>query len=138
MILSIIGGMRKTCAAVFLFAAGLVAVAVFYSPLTSIGTPALYADNMPIGVVEGLCYPQESVVRVEAAGGEAELDALLARIDASKIKTVYTDDMVLVYAYCHRVCAVEQHLADGRAYNVMGAVRDGKIFVGAPILSGCY
>ena len=47
--------MKKFCAAVIVFAAVLVAVAVWFSPLSSQGSAYVYENNVPVRAVTD-CY----------------------------------------------------------------------------------
>ncbi len=127
-------------AAVFFIALILcgVGVGIYYSPLTAIGGDAyLYDNNIPIARLDGLCYGRDDIVRVDMTGGEAEMYAALDAIDAVPIETGEAGDCIVVYAFSPRVRASAM-LRDGKKYNVMAAVRDGKIAIGAPVLSGSY
>lgn len=130
--------MRKLCVALFLFAASIVFTAVWFSPLVGIGKAEAYSDNVAVGELSGVCYPRDALVRVELAGGESELNVALEKISAAPIKRVESDGLVIVYACSDRVCAKEQTLSDGRSYNVMAATDGEHVYIGTPILSGCY
>ena len=136
--MAIIDGMKKLYAAVIIFAVGIVFTAVWFSPFVSVGTPVAYYDNMPVGEIDGLCYRADELVRVDFSGGEKELNAALARIYARETERAENDGMVLVYAFSPRVCAKPQRLRSGKEYNVMACMRDGRISMGAPVISGCY
>ena len=130
--------MKKLYAVVFLLLAGVIFVAVWFSPLARLGTPYEYADNAPVGRIDGVCYAQNALVRVDFDGDEDSLYAALRKIDATTIKTVYDDDMLIVYAYSPRVAAEGYVTDSGERYNVMAAAHGGVVSIGAPILSGCY
>lgn len=130
--------MRKLSVALFLFAASLVFTAVWFSPLAGLGNPKAYNDNVVVGELAGVCYPQDALVRVELAGGESELNSALEKIFAAPIKRVEHDGLVIVYARSDRVCSNRQTLSDGRDYNVMAATDGKHVYIGTPILSGCY
>ena len=131
--------MRKLIVAVILFAVGIVFTAVWFSPFTAFDSPKAYRDNMPVGEISGICYSPDTLVRCDIEGGEDELYAALKTLCAREVKSVRTDDgMLIVYAYSERVCAKRQVLSDGREYNVMAACSDGRVSIGAPVLSGCY
>lgn len=130
--------MKKLCAAVILFALASVFTAVWFSPLAAFGAPEVYDDNSAVARVDGLCYGADDVVRVEFAGGGAELDNALSRMGAVKVKTVETADVTFVYAYSARVAASPLTDCDGNVYNVMAAYGDGTVKLGTPILQGCF
>lgn len=130
--------MRKLSVALFLFAASLVFTAIWFSPLIGLGTPEAYSDNVAVGELVGVCYSHDELVRVELSGGENEMSAALEKISAAPIKRVESDGLVIVYASSDRVCADRQTLSDGQDYNVMAATDGEHIYIGAPVLSGCY
>ena len=130
--------MKVFYAVVILFAAGLLGVAVWFSPLVSLGKPVLYADNAPISAVDGVCYPSDALCRVDFSGDERDMKSALGRIFAVTVKEVEIDGLTVVYAYSPRVSAPMQYLRSGEGYNVMAAHSCGNISIGAPILSGCY
>lgn len=135
--MAIIGGMKKFIAAVFLFAVGIVVTAIWFSPLAAFAQPNLYDDNVPIAAVQGLCYPADSVCRVDFCGGERDLFRALKAISASEIKRVEFDGAIYVYAYSPRV-AVKAQKTDGAEYNVMAVYSKGRVVIGTPVISGCY
>lgn len=130
--------MKKLYTAVILFAACLVFTAVWFSPLTELGNPVSYENNVPVGSLDGLCYSDDQTVRVDFFGCENDMHEALRRICARTVKSVEIDGMLIVYAYSPRVICDVQKLSDGREYNVMAACSDGKISIGTPILQGCY
>lgn len=130
--------MRKLCTAVILFAAGVCAVALLFSPLCALGAPQAYADNVAVRTYNGLCYPFDGNYRVDITGSERDMLCALSVIDATPVKSVSIGDMRVVYAYCPRVCSRLQTLPSGEKYNVMAAYSNGNISIGTPILSGCY
>ncbi|MDE6402064.1 MAG: hypothetical protein K2L54_05555 [Clostridiales bacterium] len=130
--------MKKLYAAVILFAVGIVFTAVWFSPLVLLGTPVAYYYNMPVCSLDGLCYRADELARVDFCGGEADLYSALERIGARETERADSDGMIVVYAYSPRVCAKLQRLKSGKEYNVMACLRDGRISVGTPVLSGCY
>lgn len=130
--------MKKLCAAVVIFAVGIVFTAVWFSPLRALGKPQAYADNAFENALDGLCYPYDAVARVDLSGDENDMFDALERIFARTVKRVRNDGLLVVYAYSPRVCAKSQTTSDGKTYNVMAAYSDGKICIGTPILSGCY
>ena len=113
-------------------------VAVWFSPLVSLGTPALYDDNVPVSTVRGVCYPSDALCRVDFDGDEDDMKSALNRLFAVTVKEVEVDGLTVVYAYSPRVSAQAQHLESGEGYNVMAAYSQGKISIGTPVLSGCY
>ncbi|MCH5166127.1 MAG: hypothetical protein J1G01_06970 [Clostridiales bacterium] len=130
--------MKKLCAVVFLFAAGIVFTAVWFSPLAALGTPVAYSDNIPITRLDGLCYSADSLVRVDFTGGEEAMYSALDRIGAQEVERAETGELLVVYAYSPRVCAKPQELRSGCKYNVMCACSGDAVSIGTPILSGCY
>ena len=130
--------MKKLYAVVFLFAVSIVFTAVWYSPLSEIGMPMAYSDNAAVERLDGLCYPADSLVRVDFSGGEDAMYRALDRIGARVVKKAETDGLLIVYAYSPRVCAKAQVLRGGQKYNVMCACSGDAVCIGTPILSGCY
>ncbi|MCH5153832.1 MAG: hypothetical protein J1F71_01330 [Clostridiales bacterium] len=130
--------MKVFYAVVILFAVGLVGVAVWFSPLVSLGAPELYDDNVPVSTVRGLCYPSDALCRVDFKGDDGDMRQALDGLFAVTVKEVNIDGLTVVYAFSPRVAAQAQHLDSGEWYNVMAAYSDGKISIGTPILSGCY
>lgn len=128
--------MKKLYAAFILFAALVVATAVWFSPFGGKGGARTYENNIPVGEV-GLCYPADATVRLDLDGGEAELFSALDGMCAKAIKTVELDGVTVVYAYSPRVCAEPLYIAEG-AYNVMAAYGGGHVAIGAPVLQGSY
>lgn len=134
----IIDGMKKLYTAVILLSAGLVFTALWFSPLSQLGTPTAYCDNIPVTALDGLCYPSDSPIRVDFSGSEAELYRSLDIMLADTVKTTEIDGMLLVYAHSPRVCAPVMYTSEGEVYNVMAAYSDGRICIGTPALAGCY
>ena len=130
--------MKVFCAVVILFVAGIVGAAVWFSPLTALGAPTIYADNAPVSSVDGVCYPEDAICRVDFSGTEGDMAAALKRIFATTVKEVELDNITLVYAFSPRVAAKVQYLNSGEKYNVMAAYSDGTISIATPILPGCY
>lgn len=130
--------MKTLCAVVILFAASLVGVAVWFSPLLSLGAVAAYDNNAPTSSLDGLCYPAGAVARVDFSGDAADMYDALDSMLAVTVKQVEFDGMTVVYALSPRVCAESQYLSTGEEYNVMAAYSFGKISIGTPLLSGCY
>ena len=130
--------MKKLIAVVFLFAAGLIAAAIWFSPLTGLGRVYAYDNNEIVGAMDGVCYAQNGLYRVDFSGDETAMTAALDKMGARVVKQVEMNDAVIVYAFSDRVCAEVQYTAEGEKYNVMAAYRDGNISVGTPLLSGCY
>lgn len=136
--MSIIGGMKKLYTAFIVFMAALVAVAVYYSPLAWIGTPAAYDNNARTADYDGVCYPAGEVMRVDISGGENELRAALDKLCCTVVKEVRDGERLYVYAVSPRVCAKTQYLKSGEGYNVMATAFGGKVCIGTPVLQGCY
>ena len=131
--------MKKLHAVVIFFVISLVGAALWFSPLNCLGAPVAYDNNMPIAELDGLCYPSDSICRVDFSGGSEDMYKALKKIYAKTVKQAETDDgMIIVYAYSPRVCAAAQRLSSGQEYNVMAAYSDGKVCIGTPLLSGCY
>lgn len=130
--------MKKLCAAVIIFAAALVCTAVWFSPLIVLGAPAAYKNNVEVKRVEGLCYSQSDVVRVDIAGDIEQLYAALERINATVVMTAEIDGATIVYAYSPRVAAKTLTTSDGQQYNVMAACGGGTVKIGAPVLQGSF
>ena len=131
--------MKTLYAVVILFVASLVGAAIWFSPLCGLGTPEVYDNNVPVGAVEGLCYPSDALCRVDFSGSEKDMKRALDSIFAVTVKEVKTDDgLTIVYALSPRVCAQSQYLRSGEEYNVMAAYSSGSISIGTPILSGSY
>lgn len=130
--------MKTLCAVVILFVSGLVGVAVWFSPLCALGTPKAYDNNSEVCSLEGICYPESTLCRVDFSGDIGDMNAALERIFAVTVKEVNSGELTVVYAYSPRVCADTQYLSSGEGYNVMAAFASGKISIGTPILSGCY
>lgn len=128
--------MKKLYAAFIVFAALVVATAVWFSPFGGKNGAMAYENNIPVGEV-GLCYPAGAAVRLDLDGGEAEVFAALSDIGARTVKTVELDGVTVVYAYSPRVCAKPLYVAEG-AYNVMAAYGGGRVAIGAPVLQGSY
>ena len=130
--------MKNLVAAILLLSVGIVFVAVWFSPLVGLGVPQAYSDNRAVCAYDGACYPADALIRVELAGGETELNRALEKICATSVKRVQADGLTIVYAYSGRVCSEEQILSDGRYYNVMAATDGAHVYIGTPVLSGCY
>lgn len=131
--------MKKLHAVVIFFVVGLIGAALWFSPLCSIGTPVAYDNNMPVCELDGLCYPSDSICRVDFSGGSEDMYKALKKIDAKTVKQAEASDgMIIVYAYSPRVCAATQRLSSGQEYNVMASYSSGNICIGTPLLSGCY
>lgn len=131
--------MKTLYAVVILFVVSLVGAAIWFSPLTSFGTPTAYDNNVPVHSLDGLCYPSDALCRVDFSGDEKDMKKALDSIFAVTVKEVTTDDgLTVVYAFSPRVCAEKQYLRSGEEYNVMAAYSSGSISIGTPILSGCY
>lgn len=132
--------MKKLLAVVFVFVLLLISVAIRFSPLNAVGAVKLYEDNVCVGNVEGFCYPQDALCRVDKSGSYNDMIRDLQRIGAKIIKTVRADsgDVTVVYAYSERVAGEECETKEGEKYNVMAAYRDGKYCIGTPVLSGSY
>ncbi|MBD5132807.1 MAG: hypothetical protein HDT28_09540 [Clostridiales bacterium] len=130
--------MKKLIAVVFLFAAGLIATAIWFSPLTGLGRVYAYDNNEVIAAVDGVCYSQNGLYRVDFDGDETAMTDALDKIGARVVKQVEVGDTIIVYAFSDRVCAEVQYTAEGEEYNVMAAYGNGNVSVGTPILSGCY
>lgn len=130
--------MKKLLAVVFLFMAGIVSAAVYFSPLCALGAPVFYANNSPQYAEKGVCYGEGSY-RIDARGGMNELYAALDKISAHTVSVRECDTVTVVYAYSPRV-SDEAYTFDGKRYNVMAAYdrADEKFAVGAPVLEGCY
>lgn len=130
--------MKTLYAVVILFVAGLLGVAIWFSPLSGLGTPTAYDNNVPVCSLDGLCYPADSLCRVDFSGSEKDMHNALDSIFAVTVKEVKTDGLTIVYGFSPRVCAAPQYLRSGEEYNVMAAYSSGNISIGTPILSGCY
>lgn len=130
--------MKKLLAAVILFVSGLLAVAVWHSPLASFGDVGAYVDNTEIAVFDGLCYPQNAAYRVEFAGDIGIMYSALDRIGARVVKVGAAGGRTVVYAYSTRVCADSIALDGGGRYNVMAATDGISVVIGTPILQGGY
>ncbi|MDE7164071.1 MAG: hypothetical protein K2O04_01420 [Clostridiales bacterium] len=130
--------MKTLCAVVILFVAGLVGVAVWFSPLCGLGAPTAYDNNTPVSSLDGICYPQGTLCRVDFSGDVGDMKNALDSILAVTVKEVESGELTIVYAYSPRVCADMQYLSSGEAYNVMAAHSSGNISIGTPMLSGCY
>ena len=130
--------MKTLYAVVILFAASLLGVAIWFSPLVSFGTPKAYANNVPISELDGLCYPSSTICRVDFSGDVSDMRKALNSMLAVTVKEVETDGMTIVYGLSPRVCAETQKLGTGESYNVMAAYSSGNISIGTPVLSGCY
>lgn len=129
--------MKKLCAAVIVFAAALVAVAVWFSPLVSRGDAYVYENNTPVRAVTGV-YGANDVVRTDFDGGEGEMYAFLRGMLATVVKTERADGVTVVYAVSTRVAAEMQTTFDGAEYNVMAAYENGHVVIGAPVIQGSY
>lgn len=131
--------MKTLYAVVILFVVGLLGTAIWFSPLSGLGTPTAYDNNAPICSLDGLCYPSDELCRVDFSGNENDMHKALDSIFAVTVKEVKTDDgLTIVYALSPRVCAEKQYLRSGEEYNVMAAYSSGTISIGTPLLSGCY
>ncbi|MCH5155342.1 MAG: hypothetical protein J1F69_01935 [Clostridiales bacterium] len=130
--------MKTLYAVVILFALGLLGVAVWFSPLVSFGTPTAYANNTPVSTLDGLCYPSDSLCRVDFDGDKKDMYSALDCIFAVTVKEVEISELTVVYAFSPRVCAKVQYLRTGEKYNVMAVHSGGNISIGTPVLSGCY
>lgn len=128
--------MKKLCAAVIVFAAMIVFVAVWFSPLALFGG-SVYADNEPVREARGL-YAATEVVRVDMEGGENELSDILGTMLARVVKTEQAGGITVVYAVSPRVAAAMQATCDGIEYNVMAAYGNGRVVVGTPVIQGSY
>ncbi|MCX4312967.1 MAG: hypothetical protein OSJ83_03760 [Clostridia bacterium] len=129
--------MKKFCAAVIVFAAVLVAVAVWFSPLSSQGSAYVYENNVPVRAVTG-CYGESDVVRTDFDGGEKDLENALRRMLATVVKKEQAGGRTVIYAYSPRVAADLQTTCDGLRYNVMAAYENGHVVIGAPVIQGSY
>lgn len=128
--------MKKTFVAVFLFLIGLVATAVWFSPLAGRGGFAC-ENNEPTERLDGLCYGADVAARVDFDGSCDDMRSALERMLAVTVKETESGGTFIIYAYSPRVSAVEK-LSDGREYNVMAAYADGHVCIGMPVLSGSY
>lgn len=128
--------MKRTFVAVFLFLIGLVATAVWFSPLAMRGGFA-YDDNEPIERLDGLCYDGAKYARIDFDGNIDDMMYALDSMLAVTVKETESGGTYIVYAYSPRVFAVEK-LGDGREYNVMAAYSNGHVCIGTPVLSGSY
>lgn len=130
--------MKKLCAAVFLLLVGIVVAAVWFSPLARFDALYEYRDNEPTAALDGACYRSDALVRADFGGDANDMFRALERIGATVVKTAYAGDVTIAYAYSPRVACESERLSDGTEYNVMAAYSDGRIAIGAPVLSGCY
>ena len=58
--------------------------------------PIEFRADAPIGKIEGVCYAPDALVRVDFDGGETELYAALDDMDATVVKAVETDGLLIV------------------------------------------
>lgn len=129
--------MKKILVAVFLFIGIVIAAAVWFSPLSALGTAKVYYDNAEFGEV-GLCYPHGATVRVDMPGGVERMYSALERIDATPVKQVEHSGTVTVYAISPRVVSDIMYTAEGEKYNVMASCDGNIVCIGTPVLAGCY
>lgn len=129
--------MKKTIVVFTVFIALAVATGLWFSPLSGLGEARSYYDNSEVEELVGACYNADTV-RVDLDGDESDMMAALDRIFARPIKTVRTDDSVIVYAFSPRVAAKSQMTSEGEKYNVMAACSERGIVIGTPVISGSY
>ena len=129
--------MKKLLVAVFLLIGCAVFTAVWFSPLSALGTPDIYYDNAVISG-GGLCYPQDATVRVDVAGGRERMYEALRMIDAEPVKEVEHNGTLTVYALSPRVATKRMYTSESAAYNVMASCDGDTVCIGTPVLAGCY
>lgn len=129
--------MKKIVAVFILFVICLVGAAVWFSPLSQLGTAQEYDNNVPVREL-GICYGDTDTVRTDLTGGEAELYAALEKMGAKAVKTAESGGSLIVYAYSKRVAAPVRYTSEGDAYNVMAALNGDRIAIGTPILEGSF
>ncbi len=128
--------MKKTLAVFILMTVLFVGTGIWFSP--KIGQKMCsYYDNEVTGEIVGVCYNADDV-RADFDGNESDMMAALEKIYAKPIKTVRTDDCVIVYAYSSRVAARPLETSEGERYNVMAACSVRGVSIGVPVLSGSY
>lgn len=129
--------MKKFTAVFILLVAGVTACAAWFCPFSQKGA-YVYQNNIAVERVDGLCYHTDACVRYDATGDESALIRELDSIGATPVETEQEGDVIFFYALSDRVCAPVQKTASGKSYNVMAALRDGHIAIGAPVLCGSY
>ncbi len=129
--------MKKLLAAFIMMLAALVCVAVYYSPLESVGLPVEYENNTAVKACGGICYPAGGIYRVDISGDESAMYAALERMSAKTVKADSAGGALVVYAFSPRV-AGRTYTCSAGEYNVMAAYRDGNICIATPILPGSY
>lgn len=128
---------KKTVFVFVILIALIVATGLWFSPLVGKGKTYAYHDNVATGEIAGICYTADEV-RTDFDGDESDMLSALGRICAKVVKTVRTDDCVIVYAYSPRVAAKAQTTAEGDEYNVMAACSERGVSIGIPVLPGSY
>lgn len=129
--------MKKTAILFVILVALTVATGLWFSPLVGKGKVYSYRNNEPTGEIVGACYTADEV-RTDFDGDESDMKRALERICARVVKTVRTDDCVIVYAYSPRVTAKAQTTTEGDEYNVMSVCSERGVSIGTPVLSGSY